>query len=330
VINAVRATGGDVIIVENATSGVIRQLKRGKNEKTDKNDARTLWYAAKRYIEGEEWKGVNPLNMERVNALRQLRALVYAGLRAKKTVVQATNRLHQYAFSIAPQLDNHFDQWLMCVEAGYPTAPAIRYLARTTPDAQKKAGFTHHASRRVLSQLAEELPQWADGAEIAQIVQMETKALRDAQKREAELEQETHDLLMTAPFADLYRLWSTIPGSHVTALACAIVACNAVPTMYTPSQFTAAIGGQPKFNQSGNKGRKGKMNTAGFRPARAYLTLWAIQLCRNSDNPVSKAAERARRQNKPVRPRIRAKLIDLLYGVAKNKTLYDPNYHNGV
>lgn len=322
VIQALLHIGAQALIVENRATGKFRQ-EITSISKTDDADARTLCAIATLKLQGWDIRSAHVADMQRINDLRALRLLIYAHMRATKELVRTTNRLHQIAFSIAPEVDQRFETWLRCVEAGAVCADAIIALSRradrTTP------GFKHGNARNGLKALAASLPPWADGQEMHEVAVTELAVLRIVEPRVERTEQRLIDLMEGPTFGDLTRLWRTVPSSSDMEIARIIAACNGNPTAYDSNGFLAAIGGQPKQVQSGKK-KKETMNTAGFRPARVAATMWANRLIALGNNPIAEAAMRAEGRNVKKRPRVRAKLINILWGIARSGQPYDPNH----
>ncbi len=319
IIEAFRYLKAQILIVNNATTGNIRKEIQSVS-KTDDLDARTLSGIAQMFADGVPLKHVHPADISRISAARTLRMLIHAHACLTRERIRSINRLRQLAFSVAPICAQSFETWLRCAQAGYPDADGILYLATNV---NTSPGFEHGNSRKSVRKLAEALPVWADGHDMRIPVAIEVENLNFTQPRQESIENRIAEIINGELFGAVTTLWKTVPGASDIRIGCILTACNSNPTDYTSNDFLAAIGGQPKFAQSGKRQTR-DMNIAGFRPARSVATLWALNLISPSapNNPLKATAQRLERQNKKIRPRIRAQLINILWGIAKNGTPY--------
>lgn len=318
VLRILKYIGAQALIVENRATGRIR-TELVSTSKTDETDARTLMQIAQMHLNGQRLRSAHLADMGRIDALRALRILIYAHTRATKEQVRTTNRLRQIAHSIAPECAQHFPAWSNCASLSAVSAPAIKAL---TPTDLKPF---HHLARKSIKALQESLPPWADGEEMTEVALTELEALRTIQPRTEQLAAKLTALIETPTFAWLTALWRTVPYSADPEIAKLIAACNGSPADYTRDQFLSAIGGQPKARESG-KTKASTMNTAGFRPARAAATLWTSRFLMKGDNPITAYAEQLKGRGAKVRPRARAKLINILWGIAVSHTPYNPHH----
>jgi transposase len=326
--------GCTALQVEHRTTNRARDY-RISGVKKDMTDAQALCYIALQWQIGTPPRGVRKADPTALAKVRGLRVLVWAYFRANKECTRSTNRLKQIAHSIWPILGQHLDTYLRAVAAGFVTPTELRDLAMLLNDLHANRitnqlwpdGYHHHTSRRALQGLVKSLPAWLNGDQMREAITVEANSLAERIPIRDQLERLVSTIVRDEPFTRLTDLWLTIPSAGLMDIATIHVATSGQANLITRDQFRAALGCHPQESQSGET-KQAKMARQGFRPAKALTHMWVMRLLTDSQRPnrIAKAFDdKKARSEKDQMHAGRQQLCDILSGIARNGTPYDPN-----
>ena len=153
----------------------------------------------------------------------------------------------------------------------------------------------------------------------------EATARRQYQTTQDNLEARLTAIISADPFLTVSQCWATIPGSHSLAIAALHVATHGMASELTATKFKATVGSHPRISQSGAD-LQSEAARQGFRPAKKYLYLWAMNLIRDNDNAVSEAFASAKdRGSQHAMAAARSQLCLILSALSRNRQAYDPS-----
>jgi transposase len=334
VIAALAHIGACILIVEHRVTGQIRDLKIA-GVKNDKTDARALHYIAHHHQQ-EPFYGVNSVHPTLQASAMGLRMMIHAYMRSDKERTRTLNRIRQMTHSVAPILNIEIKTYLHAVGAGYSDLDAVRDLAAELAridgverrrDRVYPEGYKTEGKRAALYDLVEQLPVWSGNRVLTDVIADEYAAWRDIDARKDRLEAAIGAIAAREPFGDLTSLWMSVPGVGLTLCAMLHAATRGLASYLTPEQFRASLGSHPRISSSG-KSAESIAAAGGFRPAKKLLHLAEMYLIRVGDNPVADTfAYHKARGEKYAMQKARAKLVNILSGVARTGTPYDPALH---
>lgn len=326
VIAALEHIGAEIVIVNHATTGHIRELSISK-VKNDTTDARSLAHIAASLSSGAEYRGVRRYHQDEMPSYA-LRLMVLAYGRAVKETTRATNRLHQLAHSIAPILSQRLEIYMRAIRVGAITADEVRELAIAIQEDGNPlpTEYRHKTARNNLISLASDIPPFADGMALRPAFEAEIATISRADEHKNSLKKRIDESIHADTFKDLTTLWETVPCSGVLTIAAIIGACKGKAAEMTVSEFRASVGSHPKTAQSGQTSET-KAARQGFKPSRSAMYLWTLLLIRHGENPVAARYEAKKRAGDKQAVYIaRATLANMLHGIARSGRPYDPNY----
>jgi transposase len=334
IMQALDHAGVRVLIVEHRMTQKIRDLKVS-GIKNDRTDAKALAYLAHHHDQ-EQFLGVSEAKPKLQAAAMGLRMMIHAYMRADKERTRAKNRIRQLAHSQSPTLAAYMTPYLHAVERGYGTPAALHYLAtwlqsidseprrrdRVYPDGYKTPG-----KRAALYELAGSIAPWQGNEVIAEVIAEELDALRAIEERAERLRAQVESIAVKEPFGEITSLWLSMP--NVGLLLCAMLhgATRGLAAHMTPEQFRASVGSHPRVSASGVSAESIRA-AGGFRPAKRMLYLCEMSLIQAGNNPVAAVfAHHKARGEKYAMQKARAKLVNILSGIARSGHPYDPSRH---
>lgn len=318
IMRAVNQVDCQLVTVQHATTGQIRAL-RIAGVKNDKTDAKALSYAAEQAAQGTPLRGTRPVDPTLTSEVDALRLLILAHRRATKESTRSINRLRQIAHAISPAIAQGIDAYTTAVARGYIT-PQELGIALTDKT-------IHHLTRQALAKICGGIPPYVGISPTTRtLIGSEVEALQAYRARAAQLEGFIGEVITTPPFAHLFNLWSSIPGSGVLSIAPIIAACHASAEIMTLAEFKASLGSHPRRSESGET-KQTSASRQGFKPGKASLYLWTMVLIRLGDNAVAGRFKTAKERNARHAIRIaRAKLCEILWAIARTGKPYDPSF----
>lgn len=330
--------GATALIVEHSQTGHVRNL-HVKKVKTDRTDAHALRHIAATHAV-VNYLGVTRAVLRSDKSSLRLRRLIYAYYRADKEKTRATNRLRQLAYAVHPPLGLSHKAYFIAVQHGFITPDDLRILAsqietyQATPRRERgeinlPEDFKDGRVARPLLKLIASLPEWLHEDDLRDLIFREGKALRYFRRQRREIEEMIEAEIAANPtFARLYQLWSSVPSSGVMRIAAVISATHGVTTIPI-EQFRAALGVHPKLSQSGETTERVK-SRPGFKLAKGAIHLWTMGLIsagKTTPNPIYETFRRHEaRGHKGAFFAARAKLANILWGIARTGKPYDPLY----
>jgi transposase len=335
VIAALAVAGVRVLLVDHAVTGKQRALKVSSS-KTDKTDAKTLAYIAAGHLL-EPYKQVREINPTKITAAMALRMLIHSYMRADKERARAVNRMRQLAHGIAPVLDHSMGVYMRAIHIGAGHPSALRRLAETCrsidADVQEKRaslnypeGFERADWRAKLYTLVEELPDWADNPIAVEALFEEYRAYRLADERKEALKARLEYAARAPIWRHITDAWMTVPCASLVRCAVLHSATRGVADQMTPDQFKASVGTFPRVEQSGAFSQT-TAGRSGLRAAKRELHMWVLQLIRLNNNPIAQTFQRHKQAgDKYALSKAKAKLANILSGIARNGQPYDPHY----
>ena len=333
IIRALQYIGATVFMVEHSTTGYVRKAQVSI-AKTDQTDAHALRCIA---LEPHKYRGISKTDDRLTTRNVRLRLLTHAYMRSDKERTRSMNRMRQLAHSIHPRLGLSFPTYLKAIREGFISPDELRTLAaqiqqwKTTPRGQRahiqipERYQSGNVSRHFLK-LVETLPEWANAEGIHDLIARECRNYRYFSKQRRVVRRDLHNLIAGEPdWAGLGRLWMTVPGSNLGWIGAIISATHGQVKTLTPDRFRAALGVHPKISQSGESA-EGIAGRPGFKRAKAAIHLWTVGLIsahKYKPNPIGACfAQHEARKHKGAFFAARAKLANVLYGIAKNETAY--------
>jgi hypothetical protein len=316
-----------VLQVEHRTTNRARDY-RISGVKKDMTDAQALCYVAQQYMLGVPPRGVHMVDRQSSTHVRALRILIWAYMRADKERTRSRNRLRQVAHSIWPALGQHLTTYLRAVDHNIVTPADLRRVAHKYSDSQEvPAGFEHATRRRELLELAASLPIWLEAEPLREAIKLETLILKGHETNRATLKALIKSAVQREPFAEVTDLWLTVPCSGLIPIAAIHVATHGQADLLNRDQFRAALGSHPHLSESGETSESVNARQ-GFKPAKRMIYLWTMRLLADSQRPNRIATaydqRKARTENHAIRV-ARQQLCDILSGIARTGTPYDPN-----
>lgn len=341
IIRALEHIGATVHMVEHSTTGYVRKAQVA-SAKTDQTDAHALRKIA---LTPTEYRGISRTDERLTTRNVRLRLLVHAYMRADKERTRARNRMRQLAHSIHPRLGLSFDTYLRAAISGHITPDELHVLvgqieAYKVASRRDRSGISvpekykdGRLSRRLVALVAV-LPPWASAEGIRDLIAREVRNYRYFSKQRRDVRRDLYDLIKNdREWADLAGLWMTLPGANLGWIGAIISATHGQVRNLRPERFRAAVGVHPKISQSGED-TESIAGRPGFKRAKAALYLWTMILISQHENktkptlnPIGAcfAAHKAR-GHKGAFFAARAKLANILHGIARTGQPYNPNY----
>jgi hypothetical protein len=321
--------GCTVLQVEHRITGIAREWKVS-GVKKDMTDAQALNLIAEMWLAGNPPRQVHQIDPETETEVMALRMLIWGYQRAKKETTRTTNRLHQLAHSVWPSLNKNLKTYIRAISTGHVTPRELRLLAGMLKthaynlDLDERLNvYKHGNARKALFKLEKSLPAWLEAEHMRAPIYNEVKALTDQEHRAVELETLIIETITAEPFATLTDLWMTVPYSGPLAVAALHIATHGRAAELTKAEFRACLGSHPRISQSGET-KQSREARQGFRPAKALIYTWTMSLI-GGNNRVATAfrARQAKGGNHAIRV-ARQQLVDILWGIARTGTPYDP------
>lgn len=331
VIGLLKQIGADVLLVDHRTTQHARNLKVS-GVKNDRTDAKALCFIATN-MQRDSFLGVTMINPEIQQSAMSLRMLIWSFMRADKERTRSINRLRQLAHSTFPYLDFELKTYLHAVYAGAPTPAAMHALAHelklidAVPRLKDRAypeAYRTPSKRAALYAMVDAVPVWAGNDTLAQVITIEAGIYADANPRAERLREQIEAIAVQPPFGEITALWMTMPGVGLTLCATLHAATRGLAACLPPEQFRSSVGSHPRRSESGAK-RESRKSLNGFRPAKRSLHLAMMGMISKRDNAVAEAfAYYKTRGDKYAMQKARAKLVNILSGIARSGKPYDP------
>jgi hypothetical protein len=156
------------------------------------------------------------------------------------------------------------------------------------------------------------------------VIEDEVATWREITDRKERLRARIEIAAMQPPFRAVTELWLTVPNVGLLLCARLHAATRGMAAELTPEQFRARVGSMPVLSESGNTAET-KAAKAGFRPAKRDLYLACLTMIQRGIEPIASTFEYHKaRGERFAMHKTRAKLVNVLSGIARSGKPYDP------